>query len=122
MLVWFYQVAREKPVPVAGGNGLDTTQIYAQVGIRVLKTIPMAVHPGRMPEAGTKSVEEPGPCSRPWRERPRKWNELEMINVIQVPNNHKSLDNPQEPPHLSGTPIEVQSIDPSAPLRGGDFM
>jgi integrase/recombinase XerD len=44
-----------------GHASLDTTQIYAQVGIRVLKTVHTATHPGRMPELGRKGEEEPGP-------------------------------------------------------------
>lgn len=41
-----------------GHASLDTTQIYAQVGIRVLKTVHAATHPGRMPEVGKKTLEE----------------------------------------------------------------
>ena len=43
-----------------GHASLDTTQIYAQVAIRVLKTVHTATHPGRMPEVGKKHDEEPG--------------------------------------------------------------
>lgn len=44
-----------------GHASLDTTQINAQVAIRVLKTVHTATHPGRMPEIGKKHDEEPGP-------------------------------------------------------------
>ena len=39
-----------------GHASLDTTQIYAQVGIRVLKTVHTATHPGRMPKVGQQGV------------------------------------------------------------------
>jgi integrase/recombinase XerD len=44
-----------------GHASLDTTQIYAQVGIRVLKTVHTATHPGRLPELGRKGEEAPEP-------------------------------------------------------------
>ena len=44
-----------------GHSSLDTTQIYAQVAIRVLKTVHTVTHPGRMPEVAKKREEEPGP-------------------------------------------------------------
>lgn len=44
-----------------GHASLDTTQIYAQVGIRVLKTVHTATHPGQMPEVGKPGEDELGP-------------------------------------------------------------
>lgn len=44
-----------------GHASLDTTQIYPQVGIRVLNTVHTATHPGRMPELGRKGEEAPEP-------------------------------------------------------------
>jgi integrase/recombinase XerD len=41
-----------------GHASLETTQIYTKVSIRALKAIHTATHPGRMPEAARKCLEE----------------------------------------------------------------
>lgn len=41
-----------------GHASLETTQIYTKVSIRALKAIHTATHPGRMPEAGQRGLEE----------------------------------------------------------------
>jgi integrase/recombinase XerD len=42
-----------------GHAKLDTTQVYAQVSIRMLKAIHTATHPGRLAQAGQHQA-EPG--------------------------------------------------------------
>jgi integrase/recombinase XerD len=41
-----------------GHSSLETTQIYTKVSIRALKAIHTATHPGKMPEAGKKPLED----------------------------------------------------------------
>lgn len=41
-----------------GHASLETTQIYTRVSIRMLKAVHTATHPGRMPEAGRRRLEE----------------------------------------------------------------
>ena len=41
-----------------GHASLETTQIYTKVSIRMLKAVHTATHPGKMPEAGKRKLEE----------------------------------------------------------------
>jgi integrase/recombinase XerD len=43
---------------ILGHASLESTQIYTRVSIRKLKALHTAAHPGRMPEAGSRAMDE----------------------------------------------------------------